>query len=133
LPVKYLPKLLSQATGSEIKNWLQGDGHRTIYYAEQGNSIVGAAASSCIGNFCYLWGMYVRESSQGMGVGSLLLESCARTAKLQGCSTIELTVLALSVDASEFYRNRGFAEIETTSYPIVEDMEMNGWRMQLGI
>ncbi|SCY04391.1 Acetyltransferase (GNAT) domain-containing protein [Lachnospiraceae bacterium XBB2008] len=67
-------------------------------------------ANDHVTNMAYITSICVRESFQGIGVGSKLLETALNEAKRQGMSTMKLEVLKSNEKAIRFYISKGFRQ-----------------------
>jgi GNAT superfamily N-acetyltransferase len=54
--------------------------------------------------------LVVHDRARRRGVGRMLIEACAQTARVAGCEVLELTSSMRRVDAHAFYRSIGFAD-----------------------
>ena len=59
--------------------------------------------------------LYVAPGSRNQGVGTELLNSARREAKLRGAEYMEINVDEPDVDAQRFYERHGFTRIEPTT------------------
>lgn len=122
---------MGQSSSNEIQSWIVGEGKRDllVVYYEQG--IIGSAACNCIGNRCYVWGMYVLPRYQRTGVGGMLMEGIVKRAKDSDSMAVELTVLESSEGAVEFYKSNGFVQTSKSAYEITSGLELSSLTLEL--
>ena len=82
-----------------------------IYFALLNNAVVGTSSLMKVNDEEYeLAKMAVTDSSQGLGIGKLLLEHCLQEAKLLGAKTVSLFSNTKLETAIALYKKYGFVE-----------------------
>lgn len=71
--------------------------------------------------------LYVLKGYHGMGIGSLLMESCVRYAVDHGFKTLWLTVWERNTQAMEFYRRKGFEFVDWSIFMRGNDPQKALW------
>lgn len=82
--------------------------------------------------------IYVAQTAKGIGIGSVLLETCIRSAVALGYPTLWLGVWGENQDAITFYRKHGFDVVGTHEFvlgdevqtDLVMGMSLEGYRGQ---
>jgi GNAT superfamily N-acetyltransferase len=62
------------------------------------------------------WTVRVRPENQGQGAGSLLITEVERLAREHGAGELALDTAVPATHLIEFYRRRGFRQVETTQW-----------------
>ena len=90
-----------------------------IFLAWKEEDVVGFASNSKVDeDIVELSGIIVLESRTGIGIGSKLLESSIKSAKLDGFNTMVVKTEIFNDRAIQFYRRKGFKIRETTEEEI---------------
>jgi ribosomal protein S18 acetylase RimI-like enzyme len=98
-------------------------GGELFYVAEIDSEIVGTCAGISRHGVAYVWGCYVRNDHQRMGIATTLLREMVT--HLDDVRVVEVTVLDSSEPARKFYRSLGFAETNASEFEMVPGIVMN--------
>ena len=98
--------IYAELTGSTA-NWSDAIANGTVVVAEVDGRLVGFGGSD-LKTLTQLKWLYVLPETQGLGIGSALLESLETMAKSAGLDSCRLHA---APDATGFYRRHGFREV----------------------
>ncbi|WP_436902464.1 N-acetyltransferase family protein [Halovenus halobia] len=109
--------LAEETIENALAEWYEETGLRgqiendTVGYfvAEVNESVVGYCSGSTDGSTAVLGALYVVPDRWGAGFGTALLERFERWAREQGCTDIQIAVLADNDVGSRFYEARGYS------------------------
>lgn len=74
--------------------------------------------------------IYVKKTARGKGVGNAILDFVERRCKLEGLSTLWLTVNRFNYDPITWYERRGFVTIDEVKKDIGGDFFMDDYVME---
>lgn len=87
----------------------------TYFVVENNGKIVGGAGVAPLENdlssICELQKMYFLPETRGLGVGSIMIETCLQTAKSFGFEKCYLETMPFMYDAQKLYKKVGFEYI----------------------
>lgn len=120
-------RLVDQLDRDDMAGLLPGT-DATVFLARGRNGLRGCAISAARHGTTYLWGLYVLQEFQRIGVGRELVERAVRAHGLE--NSVELTVLKSSVSARRFYRSLGFQFASDERFEILPGVSLPAEKMR---
>jgi GNAT superfamily N-acetyltransferase len=95
----------------------------TFFVAEEEGRLLGSVyASQPEPRRAYLGTLAVDPSAQGRGLSKALIAAVEAWAQDRGCAFLDLTMVNLRAELFPFYRNLGFAPIDTLPFPVPDKL-----------
>ena len=80
-----------------------------LFVAEEEGEVVGTVMAGYDGHRGWIYSLAVRSDRRCRGIGSMLLATAERVLAGQGCTKVNLQILAENAAACRFYEANGFA------------------------
>jgi GNAT superfamily N-acetyltransferase len=108
-----------------VRDWINGSierhGEQAMVFVaeEESGERLGFASVTSQGRFtgerqAYIGELATRESAEGRGVGSALIQACEEWARAQGYRIVALATGAANQRALDFYHRRGYRDEDVT-------------------